>query len=56
MLGDEGGAWIWSTHEPSGAASVYRLLGLISSFFSLQKFLHGPHQVERSKPLRGPLR
>jgi len=27
---------------PSGAASVYRLLGLISRFFFLQEFLHGP--------------
>jgi hypothetical protein len=45
MPGDEGGAWIWSTHESSGAASVYRLLGLISRFFFLQEFLHGPPQV-----------
>jgi hypothetical protein len=33
MLGNEGGAWIWSTHEPSGAAKHISAAKLDFKFF-----------------------
>jgi hypothetical protein len=36
---DEVGAWIWSTHEPRGAARVSRPLNRCARFFFVQEFV-----------------
>ena len=41
MLGDEGGAWIWSTHEASGAASVSPEVSPFEKLFFLHEIVQG---------------